>query len=58
MVPGSYFFPGLQQPWDHTRQCLRMNIVPEPAVIERGLEILAEEVKRAYAQPMRRPEKA
>ncbi|MDR2016775.1 MAG: valine--pyruvate transaminase [Burkholderiales bacterium] len=51
MVPGSYFFPGLQQPWDHTRQCLRMNIVPEPAVIERGLKILAEEVKRAYLQP-------
>ncbi|MDR0769593.1 MAG: valine--pyruvate transaminase [Burkholderiales bacterium] len=50
MVPGSYFFPGLQQPWEHTRQCLRMNVVPEPTEIERGLKILAEEVKRAHAK--------
>jgi valine--pyruvate aminotransferase len=48
MVPGNHFFPGLQQPWDHTRQCLRMNTVPSPEKIERGLIVLAEEVKRAY----------
>ncbi|MDR2174196.1 MAG: valine--pyruvate transaminase [Burkholderiales bacterium] len=51
MVPGNYFFPGLQQPWDHTRQCLRMNTVPEPTKIECGLTVLAEEVKRAYQEP-------
>ncbi|MDR2710326.1 MAG: valine--pyruvate transaminase [Burkholderiales bacterium] len=49
MIPGSYFFPGLRQPWDHSRQCLRMNIVPEPSMIERGLKVLAEEVKRERA---------
>jgi valine--pyruvate aminotransferase len=54
MVPGNYFFPGLQQPWDHTRQCLRMNTVPELAKIERGLMILAEEVKRAHAAEKKR----
>ncbi len=51
MVPGNYFFPGLQEPWDHTRQCLRMNDVPEPATIERGLKILAEEIDHAYRKP-------
>lgn len=47
MVPGNYFFPGLQQPWDHTRQCMRMNVVPKPQMIERGLTILAEEIEKA-----------
>ncbi|AOV98471.1 valine--pyruvate transaminase [Edwardsiella hoshinae] len=50
MVPGDYFFPGLAQEWPHTRQCMRMNYVPEPAVIEQGVRILAEEVERAHCE--------
>lgn len=50
MVPGDYFFPGLAQEWPHTRQCMRMNYVPEPEVIERGVQILAEEVERAHRE--------
>lgn len=30
MVPGDYFFPGLDKPWPHTHQCMRMNYVPDP----------------------------
>lgn len=50
MVPGHYFFPGLEQAWPHAHQCLRMNYVPEPDKVERGIAILAEEVERAMAQ--------
>lgn len=44
MVPGYLFFPGLDKPWPHTHQCMRMNYVPEPAKIEAGVKILAQEV--------------
>ena len=50
MVPGHYFFPGLEQEWPHTHQCMRMNYVPEPDKIERGVAILAEEVERAHRE--------
>ncbi|PWC12324.1 valine--pyruvate transaminase [Brenneria roseae subsp. americana] len=49
MVPGHYFFPGLEQEWPHAHQCLRMNYVPEPDKIERGIAILAEEITKATA---------
>ncbi len=50
MVPGHYFFPGLEHPWPHTHQCMRMNYVPDGEQIERGVKILAEEVEKAHAE--------
>ncbi|WP_409309530.1 valine--pyruvate transaminase [Pectobacterium sp. B1J-3] len=50
MVPGHYFFPGLDQAWPHAHQCLRMNYVPEPDKIERGIAILAEEIEKAMQE--------
>lgn len=50
MVPGHFFFPGLEHPWPHTHQCMRMNYVPDGEQIERGVKILAEEVERAHAE--------
>lgn len=50
MVPGHYFFPGLAEDWPHTQQCMRMNYVPEPELIEKGVQILAEEVERAHKE--------
>ncbi|WP_159566124.1 valine--pyruvate transaminase [Budvicia diplopodorum] len=50
MVPGHYFFPGLEEGWPHTQQCMRMNYVPEPELIERGIAILAEELERAHRE--------
>lgn len=51
MVPGHYFFPGLEDSWDHAHQCMRMNYVPEPELIEKGIKILAEEIENIY-QPV------
>ncbi|MBW7981008.1 valine--pyruvate transaminase [Enterobacillus tribolii] len=50
MVPGHYFFPGLEQEWAHTHQCMRMNYMPKPELIEQGVQILAEEVERAHRE--------
>ncbi len=50
MVPGHYFFPGLEHPWPHTQQCMRMNYVPDEASIEQGVKILAEEIERAHKE--------
>ena len=48
MVPGHFFFPGLEQAWPHTHQCMRMNYVPDAENIERAVQILAEEVENAW----------
>ncbi|ALV94083.1 MULTISPECIES: valine--pyruvate transaminase [Pantoea] len=46
MVPGHFFFPGLEQAWPHTHQCMRMNYVPDAEKIERAVQILAEELDK------------
>ena len=48
MVPGQFFFPGLEQAWPHTHQCMRMNYVPDSDKIERAVQILAEELDNAW----------
>ncbi|WP_434526689.1 valine--pyruvate transaminase [Photorhabdus asymbiotica] len=50
MVPGHYFFPGLEQNWPHAHECMRMNYVPDPTSIEKGIAILAEEIELAHQQ--------
>lgn len=50
VVPGHYFFPGLDQPWQHKNECIRMSYAQEASVVERGIEIIAEEVRQAYAE--------
>jgi len=45
VVPGSYFFPGLQEPWEHASQCIRVTYSAEPEAVRRGMRILAEEVR-------------
>jgi valine--pyruvate aminotransferase len=46
VVPGSYFFPGLQGPWDHASQCIRVTYSAEPESVRRGMSILADEVRK------------
>lgn len=50
VVPGEYFFIGLEQPWQHSQQCLRMNYVQDDEVMARGIKIIAEEITLAYAE--------
>lgn len=50
IVPGEYFFFGQDDDWDHAHQCLRMNYVQSDEDMQRGIAIIAEEVKKAYSQ--------
>ncbi|MCA9217907.1 MAG: aminotransferase class I/II-fold pyridoxal phosphate-dependent enzyme, partial [Planctomycetales bacterium] len=45
VVPGEYFFFGLPDDWDHTRQCIRVSFVQSDDVVTSGLEIIADVVK-------------
>lgn len=49
ILSGHYFFPGLADEWPHRHECIRMNYAGDPQMVERGVEIIAEEVRRAYA---------
>lgn len=44
VVPGEPFFFGLEEPWGHARQCLRLNFAQPANVLERAFEIIASEV--------------
>ncbi|MBE0534973.1 MAG: valine--pyruvate transaminase [Phycisphaerae bacterium] len=48
VVPGNYFFPGLAEAWSHKNQCIRINYSADARTVERGLRIIAEEVKAAF----------
>ena len=50
IVPGEYFFIGLDEDWQHGHECLRMNYVQEDEVMRKGIAIIAEEVEKAYRE--------
>lgn len=50
VVPGYYFFPGLAEPWSHANECLRVNYAQDHQTVSAGIQIIAEEVSRAYAR--------
>ncbi len=41
IVPGSYFFPGISNEWQHTHECIRLNFAQNETQVKRGIEILA-----------------
>jgi valine--pyruvate aminotransferase len=46
IVPGHYFFPGLDESWRHREECLRLNYSQDDTVVEKGIVILADELKK------------
>ena len=48
IVPGHYFFPGLAEDWQHRHECIRMTYSQPVDVVTRGVEIICDEVKKAY----------
>lgn len=50
VVPGNAFFMGSAPRWKHSRECIRINYSQEPAKVERGLKIIAGELKRVYTE--------
>jgi len=47
VLSGHNFFPGLQEDWDHRDQCIRMTYSQDDEQVRRGIEAIAEEVRRA-----------
>lgn len=52
IISGHYFFFGLddETPWPHRNECIRMTYTMDEATVKGGIEIIAEEVKKAYAE--------
>lgn len=48
VVPGSSFFPGLEDEWEHKRQCLRVSLTANDEEIEFGAAAIARCVEEAY----------
>lgn len=50
VVSGDYFFFGLSEEWRHSKECIRVTYTMADNIVEKGLEIIAEEVARAYGE--------
>ncbi|MCM2310920.1 MAG: valine--pyruvate transaminase [Steroidobacteraceae bacterium] len=49
VLSGHHFFPGLEEPWPHRDECLRINYSQAPESVRAGIRLIAEEVRCAYA---------
>ncbi len=50
VLSGHNFFPGLEEEWQHQHECLRVTYTQDAEIVRRGLQAIAEEVSRAYAE--------
>ncbi len=48
IVPGHYFFPGLSDDWIHKNECIRVTYSQSEDTVKRGIEIIAEEIRKGY----------
>lgn len=48
VVPGHNFFVGMDEPWPHKHECLRVSYAQDADTVKRGVAIIADEVARAY----------
>lgn len=48
VVPGQYFYPGLQEPWQQKNECIRITYSQKEEDVKQGLSIIADEIKKAY----------
>ena len=48
VVSGHYFFPGMEDDWRHQHECIRITYSQDDAIVKKGLDIIADEIKHAY----------
>lgn len=48
VLAGENFFFGLEGDWPHSRQCVRLNYALDEALFERGMRIMAQELRKVY----------
>ncbi|MBN2512347.1 MAG: valine--pyruvate transaminase [Sedimentisphaerales bacterium] len=50
VISGHYFFPGLEHDdWPHKYQCIRITYSQKESVVQKGIQIIADEIKAIYA---------
>ena len=49
VMSGHHFFPGLEEPWRHRDECLRLSYAQDDQVVEEGMRIIADEVRKLYS---------
>lgn len=47
VIPGHHFFPGLEEPWPHRDQCIRISYSQDERAVRDGIRIIGEEAQRA-----------
>ena len=50
VVPGNFFFPGPEGEWIHRHECIQISYADRPDIVDRGLQIIAQEVRHAYQE--------
>ncbi|MFT4583800.1 MAG: valine--pyruvate aminotransferase [Gammaproteobacteria bacterium] len=48
VLAGRHFFPGLGQDWEHIEQCIRISYAQDSESVRRGIEVIGEELRRAF----------
>ncbi|HEX6995901.1 MAG TPA: valine--pyruvate transaminase [Gammaproteobacteria bacterium] len=48
VLSGHYFFPGLDEPWPHRHECVRISYAQDDETVARGVRVLAREVRAAF----------
>ncbi len=47
IIPGHYFFPGLDDDWTHKHECIRVSYAMHDSIVEQGIRVIVDEVKKA-----------
>lgn len=56
VIPGEYFFPGLDNDdWSHKHQCLRVTYSMDTPVVEKGIALIADEIRSIMANGVDQP---
>ena len=48
VIAGEHFFPGMNDPWAHRHECIRISYAQDAESVQAGIAIIGEEVARAY----------
>ncbi len=49
VVPGSYFFHGVDDSWRHRQECIRVTFTQDAEMVERGIDGICDEIRKAYS---------
>jgi len=48
VMSGHHFFPGLKESWRHRDECLRLSYSQDSTVVEEGMKLIGEELRKLY----------